>query len=253
MKDNKKAAKNTPPAHTAPKGKRLIFFKILAFLIPVIFLVLLELLLRICNYGDNTDLFVKYPPDEKYMVMNYYASDKFFPDTASATKGNQEIFAINKAPNTVRIFVLGESTTLGFPFRPNGSFHRWLQYRLSSMYPGKNFEIINLSLTAVNSYTVLDFGKQLAPYHPDAVLIYTGHNEYYGALGVGSTTAVGNNRFLLQTLVKLRTLKTVQLINNTPVKSPATKNHSWKLWRPASISPTDRVITKPASNSLMRT
>jgi tetratricopeptide (TPR) repeat protein len=215
MKDNKKAAKNTPPAHTAPKGKRLIFFKILAFLIPVIFLVLLELLLRICNYGDNTDLFVKYPPDEKYMVMNYYASDKFFPDTASATKGNQEIFAINKAPNTVRIFVLGESTTLGFPFRPNGSFHRWLQYRLSSMYPGKNFEIINLSLTAVNSYTVLDFGKQLAPYHPDAVLIYTGHNEYYGALGVGSTTAVGNNRFLLQTLVKLRTLKTVQLINNT--------------------------------------
>ena len=109
---------------------------------------------------------------------------------------------------------MGESTTLGFPFRPNGSFHRWLQYRLMHMYPDKNFEVINLSLTAVNSYTVLDFGEQLKPYQPDAVLIYTGHNEYYGALGIGSTTYVGSNRFLIHTLVALRELRSVQLFNN---------------------------------------
>jgi len=82
------------------------------------------------------------------------------------------------------------------------------------MYPDKNFEVINLSLTAVNSYTVLDFGRQLPKYHPDAVLIYTGHNEYYGALGIGSTSYVGSNRFLVQTLIKLRGLKLVQLFNN---------------------------------------
>ncbi len=201
--------------------KSCFFFKWLSILTPFLFLILLEIILRIFSYGHNTDLFVKYPPNENYLVMNYYASDKFFPDTLDATKGNQEIFAINKAPNTFRIFVLGESTTLGFPFRPNGSFHRWLQYRLMHMYPDKNFEVINLSLTAVNSYTVLDFGKQLAQYQPDAVLIYTGHNEYYGALGVGSTTYVGSNRFLLQTLVKLRELKVVQLFNNFIKKAVA--------------------------------
>ena len=214
MKDNKKPAKNAPPEHQPVIGKKLFLFKMLAILFPFVLLICLEIILRICGYGNDTGLFVKYPPDEKYMVMNYYASDKFFADTASATKGNQEIFTINKAPNTIRIFVLGESTTLGFPFRPNGSFHRWLQYRLTQMYPDKNFEIINLSLTAVNSYTVLDFGRQLAQYQPDAVLIYVGHNEYYGALGIGSTERVGSNRFLLQTLVKLWTFKTVQLINN---------------------------------------
>ena len=206
----KKAATKTDQ----PDGKKLFLFKWLSALTPFIFLILLEIILRLFNYGHNTDLFVKYPPDENYLVMNYYASDKFFPDTLDATKGNQEIFAINKAPNTFRIFVLGESTTIGFPFRPNGSFHRWLQYRLMHMYPDMNFEVINLSLTAVNSYTVLDFGKQLAQYQPDAVLIYTGHNEYYGALGIGSTTSVGSNRFLIQTLVKLRELKVVQLFNN---------------------------------------
>jgi len=214
MKSPKTIANQTIDAHDQPKGKKLLLFKILSALSPFIFLLILELILRIFNYGVDTSLFVKYPPDERFMVMNYYASNKFFPDTVSATKGNQELFAINKAPNTFRIFVLGESTTIGYPFRPNGSFHRWLQYRLMQMYPDKNFEVINLSLTAVNSYTVLDFGKQLAQYQPDAVMIYTGHNEYYGALGIGSTTSVGSNRFLLHTLVKLRTLKTVQLLNN---------------------------------------
>ncbi|WP_461453555.1 SGNH/GDSL hydrolase family protein [Mucilaginibacter sp.] len=201
---------NTKP----PKGKKLLLFKVLAALFPFILLVLLEFVLRFFNYGHNTDLFVKDPYDARYMVMNDYASDKFFSDTANATKGNHEIFAIDKAPNTFRIFVLGESTTIGYPYFHNGSFHRWLQYRLSRMYPDKNFEIINLSLTATNSYTVLDYGRQLAQYHPDAVLIYSGHNEYYGALGVGSTSYIGSNRFLVQTLLKLRTLKVVQLFNN---------------------------------------
>jgi len=214
MKSSKTTAKQTIDDHDQPKGKKLLLFKILSALSLFIILLVLELILRLFNYGVDTSLFVKYPPDERFMVMNYYASNKFFPDTVSATKGNQELFAINKAPNTFRIFVLGESTTIGYPFRPNGSFHRWLQYRLMQMYPDKNFEVINLSLTAVNSYTVLDFGKQLAQYQPDAVMIYTGHNEYYGALGIGSTTSVGSNRFLLQTLVKLRTFKTVQLLNN---------------------------------------
>lgn len=214
MKADKIASTSAQAKPLQPKGKKLLLFKLLSALSPFIFLAILELVLRLFNYGTDTSLFVKYPPDERFMVMNYYASNKFFPDTVSATKGNQELFAINKAPNTFRIFVLGESTTIGYPFRPNGSFHRWLQYRLMQMYPDKNFEIINLSLTAVNSYTVLDFGKQLAQYKPDAAMIYTGHNEYYGALGIGSTTYVGSNRFLLQTLVKLRTFKTVQLLNN---------------------------------------
>jgi lysophospholipase L1-like esterase len=214
------AAKSTETKDVKPERKPLTpekirLFKWLAALFPLVLIVFLELVLRLFGYGHDTSLFVKYVPDPNYMVMNHYASEKFFPDTAYATTGNQEIFAINKAPNTVRIFVLGESTTIGYPFRPNGSFHRWLQYRLSHMYPNKNFEVINLSLTAVNSYTVLDFGKQLAQYNPDAVLIYTGHNEYYGALGVGSTTYLGSNRFLVETLIKLRGFKVVQLLNNT--------------------------------------
>jgi len=198
-----------------PQGKKLAVFKALALLFPFILLFLLELALRLANYGHNTNLFIKYPKDDRFMQMNPYASERFFSDTVNATKGSSEIFEVKKSPNTFRIFVLGESTTIGYPYFHNGAFHRWLYYRLMQMYPDKNFEIINTSITAVNSFTVLDFSKQLIQYRPDAIMIYSGHNEYYGALGIGSTSYVGSNRFLIGILLKLRELKLIQLLNNT--------------------------------------
>ncbi|MFB0497250.1 lysophospholipase L1-like esterase [Mucilaginibacter sp. OAE612] len=194
--------------------KKLRWFRVTAFSIPVLILLLAEGLLRLFNYGHDTSLFVKYPDDHNYWVINKYASEKYFTDTANATQGNIEPFKVEKAKNTFRIFVLGESTTAGYPYLHNGSFHRWLQYRLMHTYPDINFEVINVSLTAVNSYTVLDFGKQVVNYQPDAILIYTGHNEYYGALGIGSTSHIANNRFLVQTVLALKQFRLVQLVND---------------------------------------
>lgn len=194
--------------------KKLRWFRGIAISIPVLILLLAEVLLRLFNYGHDTSLFIRYPDDPNYWVINKYASEKYFTDTTNATKGNIEPFRIIKAKNTFRIFVLGESTTAGYPYLHNGSFHRWLQYRLMHTYPDVNFEVINVSLTAVNSYTVLDFGKQVANYQPDALLVYTGHNEYYGALGIGSTSHIANNRFLVKTVLALKELRLVQLVNN---------------------------------------
>ena len=133
----------------------------------------------------------------------------------NATTGNREPFRKVKEPGTLRIFVLGESTTIGYPYFHNGSFHRWLQYRLMRSFPDKKLEIVNLSLTAVNSYTVLGFARSVVHYEPDAVLIYTGHNEYYGALGVGSTNRLGGSPWLVNTLLWLRQLRFVQLLTRT--------------------------------------
>ncbi|WP_439698216.1 GDSL-type esterase/lipase family protein [Mucilaginibacter sp. AW1-7] len=196
-------------------GKKLKWFRAVAFCLPLVILVFAELFLRLFNYGHNTSLFIRYPDNPDYWVINKYASERYFTDTANATKGGIEPFKVVKAKNSFRIFVLGESTTAGYPYLHNGSFHRWLQYRLMHTYPGLQFEVINVSLTAVNSYTVLDFGKQVVKYQPDAVLVYTGHNEYYGALGIGSTSHIANNRLLVKTVLALKELRLVQLINNT--------------------------------------
>ncbi|WP_442592195.1 hypothetical protein ACSBL2_13330 [Pedobacter sp. AW31-3R] len=196
------------------KLNKIFWFKTIAIVLPIVILCLAEVLLRLCGYGYNTDLFIQDPDDRSSTVMNRTASRKFFPDTANATKGNQDRFKTVKQPGTLRIFVLGESTTAGYPYMHNGSFPRWLQYRLLHTFPDRNFEIINLSLNAVNSYTVLDFGQQILPYHPDAVLIYTGHNEYYGALGVGSTSLISGSRWWIHTVLVLRKCRLVQLVES---------------------------------------
>ncbi len=202
-----------------PKSKKkLILFKIISALLPFFVLLIIELLLRVFHYGYDPRLFIESSSDGQYMVMNPNASRVYFTNQAIATTGNVEPFRKEKGINTFRIFVLGESTTIGYPFFHNGSFHRWLQYRLMHEFPEKNFEIINLSLTAVNSYTVLGFAKQLLNYEPDAVLIYTGHNEYYGALGVASTDKLGGNQFLVKTVIRVRQLKLGQLLTNIIAK-----------------------------------
>ncbi|NNF03254.1 MAG: hypothetical protein HKN17_02205, partial [Rhodothermales bacterium] len=61
---------------------------------------------------------------------------------------------------------------------------------LTARLPGVRVEMINLGMTAVNSYTIRDLTRHVRRMEPDAVVIYAGHNEYYGALGVGSTPSI---------------------------------------------------------------
>jgi len=202
----------SPPVRKS--SRRIILFKVISILFSLLLLCLLEGLLRVFGYGYDMSLFVDYPENGAFLVLNPNASKNYFLNQKIATTGNVEPFKKQKDPNTCRIFVLGESTTIGYPYFHNGSFHRWLQYRLTHTFPDKNFEIINLSLTAVNSYCVLGFAKEVVDYEPDAVLIYTGHNEYYGALGVGSTEQIGGSPGLVHAILALRRLRLAQLILN---------------------------------------
>ncbi|GAB3267498.1 hypothetical protein GCM10027347_36460 [Larkinella harenae] len=197
--------------------KRLWLFKGLAALSPLLLLLLVEGLLRLFGYGHDYRLFIEDPQRKGYWIMNPHASERYFTETDNATVGNFEPFRQRKAEGTFRIFVLGESTTVGYPYFHNGSFHRWLHYRLMHTFPNRTFEVINLSLTAVNSYTVFGFAQQLPDYEPDAVLIYTGHNEYYGAMGVGSTSSLGGHPVLVRLVLKLREFRVIQLLNRTLV------------------------------------
>lgn len=196
-----------------PKRRRL--YKGIAISLPLILIVVIEILLRLFHCGYDSSVFIPDPGNKEYLVFNPDASKRYFTDPLMATTGNREPFRRSKEPGVLRIFVLGESTTIGYPYFHNGSFHRWLQYRLMQTNPGRKFEIINLSLTAVNSYTVLGFAHEVVRQQPDAVLIYTGHNEYYGALGVASTNRLNGTPALIHSLLWLRQWRFVQLLTRT--------------------------------------
>ena len=67
--------------------------------ISLLILFLLELFLRIFNYGDNYSLFIAYKGNKDYLVFNPDASKKFFTEQQIATKGNSEIFKKKKDNN----------------------------------------------------------------------------------------------------------------------------------------------------------
>src|ERR1700733_13461216 len=144
-----------------PSKSRVRLFRVIAFTLPFLLLLVGELSLRLFHYGYDTALFIEAPGNKDYLEFNPNASKKYFTDQLNATTGNREPFRKVKEPGTLRIFVLGESTTIGYPYFHNGSFHRWLQYRLEREFPDKKLEVVNLSLTAVNSYTVLGFAREV--------------------------------------------------------------------------------------------
>ncbi len=188
-----------------------LFYAVL-ILIPVLFFVLLEAGLRIAGYGTDTRMWTELQNGK--LGLNPEVARRYFYNVKEVPQSIQDIFDADKKENTFRVFVLGGSSAAGYPFMPLGSFSRYVRKRLELVYPKKHIEVINIALTAVNSYTLLDFIPEVLEQKPDLILIYAGHNEYYGALGVGSMESLGTSRPLVNLLIKLNKFKTVQLLRN---------------------------------------
>ena len=203
--------------------KSQLVFKVISLSIPFLFFILLELILRLFHYGYDTSLFIEDSKNPGFVYNNAYVSNRFFTNLQDAPNSYTQTFKKKKSPDTFRIFVLGESSALGFPYTHRGSFPRMLEYRLDKTYPDKEFEVINLSITAVNSYTLMAFTDEIIKMAPDAVLIYSGHNEYFGAMGVGSTNRIGYNRNMIKFILYLKQFRVVQLAFNLEGKLKGTK------------------------------
>ena len=194
------------------KKKTPVWFYLILVLIPILFFILLEFSLRIFNYGMNNEQWHTISLD-KY-IINPDIAKRYFFTTQNVPYTIQDIFDKVKKKNAYRIFILGESSAAGYPFMPLGSFSRYLRQRLELVYPDLKIEVVNIGMTAINSYTIRDLFPGVLDQKPDAVLIYTGHNEYYGALGVGSVESFGSSRFLVNSALYLNQYKTFELLRN---------------------------------------
>jgi tetratricopeptide (TPR) repeat protein len=203
------------------KLARLLVRVFAVVLVPAVFFVLLELGLRLGHYGVNTDLVLELKDDPAHTCyLNPDAPQRYFPPALRSIQPSVgfRTFTREKQQGALRIFVLGESTVAGFPFHTNGSFAGFLEDDLRAAYPNREIEVINCGMTAICSYSVLDFTKQLVRYQPDAFLIYLGHNEFYGAMGAGSTSAASLTRGLTMFRMTLAKLRTYQLLDNVIFK-----------------------------------
>ncbi|MBN2806733.1 MAG: hypothetical protein JXR22_08745 [Prolixibacteraceae bacterium] len=192
-------------------------FNLMLLVIPVIFFLLLEGSLRLLHTGTDLSLFVRSENYPGYLEINRQVNQRYFTRMDDTSPTN-DIFLEEKPDTCYRIFVLGGSSTRGFPYQAGTSFPRILYYRLQDAYPHLRIEVVNLSASAINSYTYIDQVDEILDHKPDLMLLYGGHNEYYGVMGVGSVDKGGNARWMKLLRIKLVHLKTYQLLQGAFLK-----------------------------------
>jgi tetratricopeptide (TPR) repeat protein len=156
---------------------------------------------------------------KEYYTLNSNVGRRYFSQRGiNVPEPHDDIFEAVKQKNTRRIFMLGESTMAGFPFDYNATAPQLLHDRLQQLLPQYNVEVINVGLSAVNSYTVREFVQELVHYQPDAFVIYLGHNEFFGALGIGSTEYLGQSATLVNLYLRLNNLYLFRFVRDGIVK-----------------------------------
>lgn len=183
-------------------------FLAVTLLLPVLLLGAVEFALRLMRPDGGLPLFVPAAvAGGGYLVANPHVGDRYFSGVGAAPAPPAEFFASRKPANAFRLFVLGESTTAGFPYPHNGTFSRELRDALRDVLPQDSVEVINLGIAATNSVTMRDLASEVADQDPDAVLIYAGHNEYYGVLGASSARGGPLAPFLVRATLALQRLR----------------------------------------------
>lgn len=212
---DKRTKKPATAAPLLPRRRRL--FAAVTMVVVCTMLTIIEIALRLFHFGSEYDLVAStVEKGKQYYYLNPSVGKRYFdPVEYSLPKIEYTAFEVSKSPETFRIFCLGASTTAGFPYSYNLSPSFLLKKQLEAALPGKRIEVVNAGLTATCSYTVVEFARELANYQPDVFVIYTGQNEFYGALGVGSTIYIGQYRWLTEIYLTLRRLKTFVLFEES--------------------------------------
>jgi lysophospholipase L1-like esterase len=196
-----------PQSNKKPARRALLLA--ITLLIPLALFAAVELALRAAGVGALEPLFVRAPEAPGYLQPNPDFVRRFFsrPDQAPSVAIDTTYFRAAKPIGTVRIFVQGESSAAGFPYGRWASPGALLQQRLQRSLPEREVEVITLAMAAATTYVLLDQVDEIIAQQPDAVVIYTGHNEFLGIGGVGSSLAAAKSPTLARLTQQLRRLR----------------------------------------------
>ena len=152
---------------------------------PLLALAVLEAALRLAGYGYPTGLFEEFRfQGRDCLVNNEKFTLRFFPPEL-ARWVNPLLIEAAKPPGACRIFIFGESAAQGDP-EPSFGAGRYLEVLLRERYPGVNFEVVNVGITAISSHVILPIARQCAHYQGDLWIVYMGNNEMIGPFGAAT-------------------------------------------------------------------
>ena len=204
----------SPPAAQLSRTKLWLFRLIALVGAPLVFVGLLELILRLSGYGYPTSFLLPAKQNGRdVFIPNNQFGWRFFGREMARWPYPFSI-SQTKATNTIRIFVLGESAARGEP-QPEFGFPRFLQTILSLKYPATRFEVVNAAMTAINSHTILPIARDCARADGDIWVIYMGNNEVVGPFGAGTVFGSQTPPLpMIRSTLAVKTTRTGQLLDS---------------------------------------
>jgi tetratricopeptide (TPR) repeat protein len=191
-------------------GKRIVLI-VTSAITPVLVLLLAELVLTLSGSGNSLSVVRPCVVGGKaaYCDNQNFTSVVFPPGVTRPA--SPYAFSASKGRDTYRIFILGDSAAYGDP-DPAYAFSRYLNLMLRHRFPGIQFEVVNTSITAVDSHVLLRMANDLSGYQPDLFIIYAGNNEVIGPYGPGTTlTAQIPSLAVIRASIALRATRIGQL------------------------------------------
>jgi tetratricopeptide (TPR) repeat protein len=220
-----KPSKGTEPrAASIPvvsKPKRRLFRWTAAVVLPLLFLLGVELVLRLIGSGYPTHFFVPAGSGSPGIFEeNQKFGWRFFPRRLARAPDPLRLWEAKPA-NTRRIFIFGESAALGDP-EPAYGFSRILRELLEARCPGTRFEVINTGMTAIDSHAILPIARDCVRFQGDIWILYMGNNEVVGPFGAGSVFGAKSPPLLVvRASLALRRTALGQLLDTLWQSSPA--------------------------------
>jgi tetratricopeptide (TPR) repeat protein len=197
------------PAEPLSRARYWLFLGI-TLAAPVLALALVEAGIRLARPDGGLPLFREAPVVRGgYVAANPDVGQRWFAGIDEPPAPPVEPFPKEKQDGDFLVFVLGESSAAGFPYPRNAAFSRLVRDAVADVLPDRRVYVVNLGIAATNSFAMLDIAREVAARRPDAVLVYAGHNEYYGALGAASRVSIPGGTSAVRLYLRLLRLRTV--------------------------------------------
>lgn len=196
------AANPEPSIHSS---RRRCVFRLVVVMFPFVGLLLANWVFYLLDFGVDTSLVVPLPKStvSGWHVLNSDV-DAAYWDMGDLSGPESRPFALPKSPNLFRVVVVGASTVEGFPWPTELAFSRQIELILQKQFSKRTVEVLNCGIVGITSLQVLDLVRQSVTVQPDVIVVYSGHNEFYGPGGVSSKAS--------STLALLRRYRLPQLL-----------------------------------------
>ena len=206
--------------------RRLWIFRFVSALSPIFLFLVLEGALRLFGYGLSTTFFIRKTVNgQDAWIQNDKFAERFLGREMARQPFPLAISAV-RSPNTIRVFVFGESAAFGDPQSEFG-LPRLLQAILEKRFPGTQFEVINAAMTAINSHAILPIARDCPEMPGDIWVLYMGNNEVVGPYGAGTVFGLKAPRMaFIRCSLALKATRTGQLLERIIAsldKRPASK------------------------------